>query len=206
MNSVKAVLFDLDGTLVDCTEWHFEALNKALKEVEMFEIGREDHLTIYNGLPTEKKLRLLVENNKISNKNLETIRVLKRKYTSEILQNSSWDRSNLYPLLTYIRQEGYKLGVVTNSIRAFTEELLQKLQILNLFDTIVTNQDVKYPKPSPDPYCIAVKNFSLLPEECLALEDNEKGVTSALEAGCKCIVTDYCKLSEFVRVNRKLLK
>ena len=57
----KAVLFDLDGVLVDACDWHYEALNRALKQVSNYEISREDHTTTYNGLPTKRKLQMLAD-------------------------------------------------------------------------------------------------------------------------------------------------
>jgi beta-phosphoglucomutase len=52
---IKAILYDLDGVLVDTTEWHYDALNEALMEVAGFTIERNEHLNIFNGLPTKKK-------------------------------------------------------------------------------------------------------------------------------------------------------
>ncbi len=63
MTKITAVLFDLDGVLVDATEWHYEALNRALG-LFGYSISRHDHLSTYNGLPTRKKLEMLsVETN-----------------------------------------------------------------------------------------------------------------------------------------------
>ena len=57
-NKIKAVLFDMDGVLIDAKDWHYEALNKALKLFGI-EINRYDHLTTFDGLPTKVKLDLL---------------------------------------------------------------------------------------------------------------------------------------------------
>jgi beta-phosphoglucomutase-like phosphatase (HAD superfamily) len=58
MSDIRAVLFDLDGVLVDATEWHYEALNRALR-LFGFGITRYEHLAGYNGLPTRRKLEML---------------------------------------------------------------------------------------------------------------------------------------------------
>ena len=50
---IKAILYDLDGVLVDATEWHYESLNEALKEISGFEISRLEHIQTFNGLPTQ---------------------------------------------------------------------------------------------------------------------------------------------------------
>ena len=59
---IKSILFDLDGTLCDCTELHYESLNEALYEVCNYKITLEDHLLNYNGLPTKKKLKIFFNN------------------------------------------------------------------------------------------------------------------------------------------------
>ena len=56
---IKGILYDLDGVLVDATEWHYESLNNALKEVVGFIIKREEHISTFNGIPTIKKLEIL---------------------------------------------------------------------------------------------------------------------------------------------------
>lgn len=57
MNTIKAIIFDMDGVLIDAKEWHYEALNKALN-LFGFEISRHDHLVTYDGLPTKRKLEM----------------------------------------------------------------------------------------------------------------------------------------------------
>jgi len=82
----KAVLFDLDGVLVDACDWHYEALNRSLKEVANYTISREDHVTTYNGLPTKRKLRALVDLGIIREDDLEVISDLKQEYTKEVIE------------------------------------------------------------------------------------------------------------------------
>ena len=53
---IKAILYDLDGVLVDATEWHYESLNIALKEIAGFIIERSEHVSTFNGIPTKKKM------------------------------------------------------------------------------------------------------------------------------------------------------
>ena len=57
---IKAIIFDMDGVLIDAKEWHYEALNNAL-QLFGYKISREDHLATFDGLPTREKLRLLTE-------------------------------------------------------------------------------------------------------------------------------------------------
>ena len=82
---IKAVLFDLDGVLVDACDWHYDALNRALKKVMGFEISREEHLTTYNGLPTAVKLKML----NITDNKAIFVEELKQKYTLDIIKENA---------------------------------------------------------------------------------------------------------------------
>jgi beta-phosphoglucomutase-like phosphatase (HAD superfamily) len=75
---IKAILYDLDGVLVDATEWHYESLNEALKQISGFEISRQDHISTFNGLPTMKKLDILFEQKKILQTDFDSIWSLKQ--------------------------------------------------------------------------------------------------------------------------------
>src|SRR3989344_4141668 len=79
---IKAIIFDLDGVLVNATEWHYEALNEALG-LFGFEITREEHETVYNGLPSLKKLEHLTQDKGLPKGLYKTIQVMKRKFTDE---------------------------------------------------------------------------------------------------------------------------
>ena len=63
---IKAILYDLDGVLVNATEWHYESLNLALKEIAGFEIGRDEHISTFNGIPTNTKLDILNKQGRLS--------------------------------------------------------------------------------------------------------------------------------------------
>ena len=89
MEMIKAILYDLDGVLVDATEWHYESLNAALKEVSGFELSRLEHISTFNGLPTNKKLEMLYEQNRVKKEDFEAIWKLKQKKTNEIIKKTA---------------------------------------------------------------------------------------------------------------------
>ena len=81
----KCVLFDLDGVLVDACDWHYESLNRALNEVMGFTISRRDHISTYNGLPTNVKLDLL----KVDSRVRPTIWKKKQDYTKQVIRENA---------------------------------------------------------------------------------------------------------------------
>lgn len=82
MSKIKAVIFDMDGVLIDAKEWHYDALNKALS-LFGYEISRYDHLITYDGLPTKKKLEMLSMERGLPERLHPYINMLKQKYTIE---------------------------------------------------------------------------------------------------------------------------
>ena len=81
---IKAVIFDMDGVLIEAKDWHYEALNRALA-LFGFEISRYDHLTTYDGLPTSKKLEMLSLEGGLPRELHAFINEMKQAYTMEIV-------------------------------------------------------------------------------------------------------------------------
>ena len=82
MDKIKAVIFDMDGVLIDAKEWHYEALNKALR-LFGFEISRYDHLVTFDGLPTAKKLEMMTVERGLPKSLHQLINDMKQIYTME---------------------------------------------------------------------------------------------------------------------------
>ena len=96
MNIIKGLIFDLDGVLVDTKKIHFDALNKALKSVKAKEISFKDHLNIYDGLPTNKKLDILNKKKNLDIKLNSIVAKLKQKHTSNLLCKNIKFNSKIY--------------------------------------------------------------------------------------------------------------
>ena len=178
---IKAIFFDLDGVLVDACDWHSHSLNDALEVHKGFRISYEEPLDKYNGLPTSVKLDMLG----VSEKEKESIWRMKQDRTLEnIKMYGSTDKYKIR-MLSQLREEGYKLVCVTNSIRETAIEMLRSTGQLELFDFIITNEDVENNKPHPDCYMLAMNRLGLAKQECLIVEDSPKGKQSAYASGAK---------------------
>jgi len=87
---IKAIIYDLDGVLVDATEWHYESLNEALMEICDFKISRSEHMSTFNGLPTNTKLDLLYKQGKIkSTEDFNRIWEIKQQKTIDVINKNS---------------------------------------------------------------------------------------------------------------------
>jgi HAD superfamily hydrolase (TIGR01509 family) len=179
---IKAIIFDMDGVLIEAKDWHYESLNKAL-ELFGYEISRYDHLVTFDGLPTKKKLEILSLEGGFPRKLHHFVNDLKQQYTMDIVFTRCKPIFQHQYALAKLKSRGYHLAVCSNSIRNTVEVMLSKAGLISYFDFIISNQDVKRGKPDPEMYNIAINRLKLFPKECLIVEDNEHGVQAALAAG-----------------------
>ena len=182
MSRIKAVIFDMDGVLIEAKDWHYEALNKALGLFGM-EISRYDHLVTYDGLPTKKKLEMLSTERSLPLELHEFINDMKQQYTMEIVYAKCKPCFYHEYALSRLKQEGYKLAVASNSIRKTVQIMMEQSALLDYLDFYLSNQDVTVGKPDPEIYTKAIQKMGLSPQECLVVEDNEKGIQAAKASG-----------------------
>ena len=184
---IKLVIFDMDGVLVDACEWHRVALNEALKEVCDYEISLEDHYKIFNGTPTKIKLKKLSEIGVIKEELFEKIENLKQEKTVEIINRLALKRQEKIDLMKFLHSKNIKTACYTNSIRMTAELMLEKTGILQYLDLLVTNQDVKIPKPSPEGYLLCLEKLNTEIKNAIIIEDSPKGIEAARLSGCRFI-------------------
>lgn len=179
---IKAILFDMDGVLIDAKDWHYEALNRAL-DLFGYKISRESHLSTFDGLPTRQKLKMLSEARGLSDGLHDFLNELKQAYTLEISHQRCKPVFNHQFALSRLKSDGYKLAVCSNSVRQSVEAMMRLAALAPFLDLTISNQDVEKGKPDPEMYVKAMNHFNLRPEECLILEDNEHGIQAAIASG-----------------------
>ncbi len=177
MAELIALLFDLDGTLVDTADANYAAYAAALREAGIT-IGREAFDRAAVGRHWRQFLPGL-----IGAADADPARVAVRK--REIYPGmAARTRVNLKLAgLAASLRTTLKLGLVTSASRTSAEAVLDAHGLAPLFATVVTGDDVAEPKPAPDAYLLAAARLQVSPEQCLALEDSETGPESAHRAG-----------------------
>ncbi len=187
MPRIKAVLFDMDGVLIDARDWHYDALNRALEPFGM-EINRYDHLVTYDGLPTKKKLEMLTIERGLPLALHKFINEIKQEFTFQLAYANCKPTFNHQFALATLKKNGYRLVACSNSIRKTMDIFFEKAALSEYFDFYLSNEDVVDAKPSPEIYLKAMSKLGLSPEECLILEDNENGVRAARSSGANVLV------------------
>lgn len=181
-SKIKAVIFDMDGVLIDAKDWHFEALNKALRLFGL-DITRAEHETTYDGLPTKDKLEILSREKGLSRSLHSFINEIKQQYTMEMVNNLCRPMFHHEYLLSKLYQQGYKLSVASNSITNTVSVMMDHAHLKQYLEFFISNEDVKNGKPDPEMYTLSIKKLGLTPEECLIIEDNENGLKAAYASG-----------------------
>jgi beta-phosphoglucomutase len=184
---IKAVLFDMDGVLIDAREWHYEALNHALSPFGL-EVDRDAHLATFDGLPTRTKLDMLTKSRALPRGLHGFVNRMKQKHTADMVRQLCHPVFQHQYALSQLKAAGYKLAVCSNSIRQSLELMMERAGLDRFLDLMLSNEDVSKPKPDPEIYLTAMAKFDLAPEECLIIEDNEHGIRAARASGAHVLV------------------
>jgi beta-phosphoglucomutase len=205
MTEIKAIIFDMDGVLIDAKDWHYEALNKALA-LFGFSISRYDHLVTYDGLPTKKKPEMLTLERGLPKGLHQFINDLKQIYTMEMIFQKCKPVFYHEYALSRLKAEGYRLAVASNSIRQTVELMMEKSNLARYMDLMLSNQDVSKPKPDPEIYNTAIARLGLKPEECLIVEDNQNGIKAAQASGANVMIVSSVEDVNYTNIKATIKK
>ncbi len=201
MNKIKGLIFDLDGVLVNTKKIHYEALNIALLKVGYKEISYNDHLNIYDGLPTTRKLEILTKNGFIDKKSYKKIKALKQEATIKLLNKYIKFNNKIYRTFQKL-SKNYKISLATNAVQKTLELCIKKLKLNKFISFSFSNEDVKNNKPHPEVYLKCLINMGLKPSEVLIFEDSHHGVMAAQDSGC--LLYTVKNISDINHTNIKL--
>lgn len=203
MTKIKAVIFDMDGVLIEAKDWHYNALNKALNLFGM-EISRYDHLVTFDGLPTRTKLEMISTERNLPRKLHGFISDLKQQFTIDFVNTSCKPRFYHEFALSKLKNQGYRMAVASNAVRNSVDKMLFKASLTEYIEFSLSNQDVKNGKPNPEMYNIAIKRLGLRPQECMIIEDNEKGIRAAKESGAYVMEVDEVEDVNFENIMKHI--
>jgi len=180
---IKLILFDLDGVLVDAKDIHYAALNEALGE---YAITPDEHRNLYDGRKTYEKLNMLTERKGLPVSQHDSIFDHKQRRTVEMMHDLPINTHAL-KLFQHLEDNGYLIGVCSNSIRRTVLTALAKSGLIEYCSVILSNEDVKNSKPHPEIYWKAMSMMNCLPEETVIVEDSPPGLLAAARSSAKYI-------------------
>ncbi|WP_286897270.1 MULTISPECIES: beta-phosphoglucomutase [Sphingobacterium] len=186
-NTVKAVIFDLDGVLVDTAVYHFQAWHR-LAEGLGYSFSLVDNEQL-KGVSRIESLELILKwaGAKISDAEKADLLSLKNKWYLELIEQLSPDHllSGSLDLLEKLRKKRIKIALGSASKNAMG--ILEKTGIISYFDTLIDGNVVQLSKPNPAVFLKGAEALGIEPACCLVLEDAQAGIDAARAAGMQVI-------------------
>jgi pyrophosphatase PpaX len=179
LQNIKAVLFDLDGTLVDSSEAIIKAVEKVL-ELKGLTCNRAKVARMI-GLPLENIFGVLAPN--LSEQEIwQLVHEYRKYYMAHHLENTTIHPS-AQMVLRKLKAKGFKLGIITTKYREPVMDVLSHFGIAELFDVVVTGYEVIKHKPAPDIVLEAAKRLRVDPKQCVVVGDSPLDVQAGKQAG-----------------------
>jgi beta-phosphoglucomutase-like phosphatase (HAD superfamily) len=201
--TIKAIIFDADGTLADTENIHRQAFNATFREFNLdWEWSKKDYISLLAISGGKERIRAYLESDPAICESIDSPyvfaqRIHQRKteiYKDLLNSDHITLRSGIERLFNEAISKGIKLAIATSSSLPNIETLLVNTlgqESITRFDAIVTCDVVNDKKPSPIAYQFALARLGLMPEYCIAIEDTTNGNLSALAAGLKTIITTH---------------
>jgi HAD superfamily hydrolase (TIGR01509 family) len=181
---VKAIFWDNDGVLVDTERLYFLATKNILLSAGI-NLTKELYAELL--LVQAKGAFVLAEQKGYSPEQIEDLRFRRNALYQKYLRETPLVINGVVETLEVLSPE-YIMGIVTTSTREHFDSIHKKAGLLDYFDFFITIDDVEHCKPHPEPYEKALALAGVAKEECVAIEDSQRGLASALGAGLQCVI------------------
>ena len=197
----KYLLFDNDGILVETEKYYYQANVKSLSEIGVdleFDVYME--IMARGGTAWEA-----AKKRGFSQKIIDKQRTIRDIYYQEFIQNQNIEIDGVLEVLEELSKD-YKMGIVTTSRRVDFDLVHNKRDIVKYMDFTLCVEEYPRSKPYADPYLAGMKKFNAVREECLIIEDSQRGLNAALNAEIECAVVynEFTKTHDLSKATYKL--
>ena len=184
---IKAIIFDLDGVIVDTAHYHYLAWKRLAVELG-FDLTLDQN-ELLKGVSRMRSLEIILDLGGIKLSAVEMERVANKKNGWFVEYVHTMKPEEIFPgvkeLLKSMRSKGLKVALASSSKNA--PAVIRLLNIENEFDAVVDGNMIVHSKPDPEIFLLAAKKLGINPASCVVFEDAEAGVEAALAAGMKCV-------------------
>jgi beta-phosphoglucomutase len=186
MQKPEAIIFDLDGVLTDTSEYHYQAW-KRLADEEGIPFTREENDEHLRGVSRRESLMYIIRGRHYSEAQIQEMMDRKNRYYTEMIKSMTPNDlvAGGRDLLKEIRDAGIKTAIASSSKNAHT--VLERLDIMNLFDGVADGNSVVNTKPAPDLFVYAAGMVRVPTTACLGVEDADAGIEAIKNAGMQAL-------------------
>lgn len=177
MKKVDAIIFDMDGVLIDSERISFKCFQEVFKEYK-YKMDEKFYLTMIGR--NFKSIKAIMEEKYGEDFPFDIIYRKKADLAYEITnKNGVIVKPGVHELLDYLNQENYKIAVASSTRRERVLELLEEAKIKDKVNYIICGDQVENSKPDPEIFLKAAKGLDVNPENCIVIEDSDAGITAA---------------------------
>jgi beta-phosphoglucomutase len=181
-----AAIFDMDGTLIDNTPYHFKSWQMLYKKYGKGDLSREAYYTSISGVPVMETIRRVFGEGR-DEAELKALLNEKEEYYRKAYAPYLAPINGLENFLTGLKNTGIKMAMGTSATVKDINFVLNKIPIRSDFEAIINSTMVAKPKPDPQIYLKAAEKLNTKPEKCVVFEDSLAGIKSGLSAGMKVV-------------------
>lgn len=202
---IKAVIFDMDGLMIDTESLHNESFKAVLEEYGVKPVPNKQGVIHISGISSKdnwerfkKQYNFEADNNELSRK--------KHKIHLNLLSKNVTAMPGLFKLLKELQANHIKMAIASSSIREQINLVTTRLRIADYFQAIISGEDVINGKPAPDIFLKAAEALNVRPLDCLVLEDAPSGVAAGKSAGMKVVAipNEFNKHEDFEQADTVL--
>lgn len=192
-NSIKAVIFDMDGTMVDNNEFHKKAFQEFCKRHGKT-LTDEEYMKKFSGR-SNKQVMPLVFGKDLTEEEFHRYDDEKESIYRDMYADHIKPIEGLHEFLDKLAERGIKIAMATGSPHKNRKFIIDALNLEKVFDAIVGGEEIKRGKPEPDAFLTAAKKLKVPPSNCVVFEDAPPGITAAKRAGMKVVglLTSYSR-------------
>ncbi|MES2268165.1 MAG: HAD family phosphatase [Bacteroidota bacterium] len=181
-----SAIFDMDGTLIDNTPYHYQAWQQLFKKYGMPELSRETYLTSISGVPILNTLKKYFGEDTNESKLKELVKE-KKDFYERAFKPFLRPVNGLETFLNDLKSAGVKIALATSSNMEDVDFIFDAIPIRQYFDAIIIGSMVSQPKPSPQIFLKAAEELNTRPKNCVVFEDSISGLKAGQNAGMKVI-------------------
>jgi HAD superfamily hydrolase (TIGR01509 family) len=182
MGKFRAVIFDMDGVLVDSEPIFLNAINRLLTQENVGPLTEVENEMYFIGTTTGETLRRLKDMRRLP-RSVDFYMAQYDIIVKQVLKEQLPPQPGVSRLLQGCRQRRLPKAVASSSLRSWVDLKLEALGLQDAFEVVLGGDEITHGKPAPDIYLLATQRLEVPPSECIAIEDSPVGIAAAVAAG-----------------------